>query len=77
MTAKVLVTGLGVISPVGVTVETFWASILAGKANFTESPAVPGSGILAGAIEQDVAEIAGVLHHDRRSEEHTSELQSH
>ena len=40
MTAKVLVTGLGVISPVGFTVETFWASILAGKANFTESPEI-------------------------------------
>ena len=31
MEKRVVITGLGVISPVGIGVETFWQSLLAGK----------------------------------------------
>lgn len=34
---RVVVTGMGILSPIGATTEEFWESLLAGRSNFTES----------------------------------------
>ena len=52
---RVAVSGLGVASPVGQDVPTFWDAVVAGRSHFTEARAVPGSKILVGAIAGDVA----------------------
>lgn len=49
---RVVVSGLGIVSPAGCDVDSFWRSLLAGSASFGEASALPGKRVLA-------AEIAG------------------
>ena len=48
---KVFVTGLGVISNVGVTLEEFWASLVAGKGKFSTSRLAPKLSYPVGAVD--------------------------
>ena len=48
---RVVITGLGVTTPAGFDLQTFWDSLIGGKNIFAESTELPGSGILVGAID--------------------------
>ncbi len=48
--SKVLVAGLGVVSSAGVSLDTFWAELVAGRGAFVDAASVPGSGIRVGAV---------------------------
>ena len=67
---RVVVTGLGSVTSLGLDVETYWANILAGKSGVSAIERIDVSDITA----KIAAEIKDF---DIRSEEHTSELQSH
>lgn len=49
---RVVVSGLGIVSPVGCDAESFWQALLAGRESAREASALPGKGIR-------VAEVAG------------------
>lgn len=51
---RVVVSGLGIASPVGLDLETFWNGLLAGKNIFAELVLMPGTNILVGAIDPSV-----------------------
>lgn len=42
---RIVVSGLGIVSPVGCDVDSFWRSLLAGSAAFGEASALPGRGL--------------------------------
>ena len=52
---RVVVTGLGVTSPAGFTLDDFWSNLTTGAHIFRESALLPGSGILVGAIDPSMA----------------------
>jgi nodulation protein E len=52
---RVVVTGAGVASPAGFTLDSFWSSLTNGTDIFSEHVDLPGSGILVGAIAPDVS----------------------
>jgi len=52
--SRVIVSGIGITSPNGLTLTDFWASLLAGTDVFSETPTLPGSGIRVGAIDPSV-----------------------
>ncbi|KPF61862.1 nodulation protein E [Bosea sp. AAP35] len=47
---RVVVSGLGIVSPVGCNVDTFWRSLLAGSAAFAEASALPGRGLCVAEV---------------------------
>ena len=48
----VVVSGLGVAAPCGLTTADFWASLVGGRSAFTPARALPGSGIIAAEIAE-------------------------
>jgi nodulation protein E len=50
---RVVVSGLGVVSSAGTSVEAFWANLVAGTGAFTEAASSPGTGIRVGAVIGD------------------------
>lgn len=42
---RVVVSGLGIVSPVGCDIDSYWRSLLAGSAAFAEASALPGRGL--------------------------------
>ncbi|MFJ2396479.1 beta-ketoacyl synthase N-terminal-like domain-containing protein [Streptomyces sp. NPDC087843] len=60
-TARVFITGLGVISPAGAGVEPFWDDLCAGRSRFEELPPLYAGmkpGILGGRVPEEAREIA-------------------
>lgn len=52
---RVVVSGIGVVAPVGQDLPTFWSGVSHGRASFTEARAMPGAGIKVGEIAGDVS----------------------
>ncbi|WP_407051808.1 beta-ketoacyl synthase N-terminal-like domain-containing protein [Methyloraptor flagellatus] len=50
---RVVVSGLGVVSSAGTSVEAFWANLVAGTGAFAEAASSPGTGIRVGAVIGD------------------------
>jgi len=48
---RIVITGIGIITPAGCDPESFWDSLISGRNIFAEAPVLPGSGILVGAID--------------------------
>src|SRR2546430_3444478 len=71
---RVVVTGLGIVAPVGIGVTEAWSNIVAGKSGITRITRFDPSGLGS----QIAGEVKGfdVTRYLPRSEEHTSELQS-
>lgn len=57
--SAVVVSGLGVAAPCGLTTADFWASLVAGRSAFTPAQALPGSGIIAAEIVES-ADFSGL-----------------
>ena len=53
--SAVVVTGLGVVSPSGLDLETYWANLIAGRPNFTVARAVPDANLVVAAIDEGTA----------------------
>lgn len=47
---RIVVSGLGIVSPVGCDVDSFWLALLAGRDSVSEATAVPGKGIRAAEV---------------------------
>lgn len=54
---RIVVSGLGVVSPVGCDTESFWQALLTGRGSFSEASALPGKGIrVSEVLSQDFME---------------------
>jgi nodulation protein E len=52
---RVVVTGMGVVSPCGATLDDYWQALLTGKDIFSVTDAAPGFALRVGAIGESVA----------------------
>ena len=43
--ARVVVTGIGVVSPIGIGIDTFWSSLLAGRSGIGRLKAIPNENL--------------------------------
>jgi nodulation protein E len=48
---RVVVTGLGVATPLGLDLASFWQGLTSGRDTYAETPHMPGSGVLVSAID--------------------------
>jgi nodulation protein E len=52
---RILVTGLGVVSPLGRDLASFWHGLTSGRDTFAETPNLPGSGILVSGLDAAIS----------------------
>src|SRR5690625_5627164 len=89
MARRVVVTGLGLVTPVGNTVKESWENIVAGKSGITPIEHFDATGFntrFGGSVKdfdispylnpKDARKMDLFIQYGVRSEEHTSELQS-
>jgi len=48
---RIVVSGLGIVSPVGCDTGSFWQALLAGRSSFAEASALPGKGVRVAEIQ--------------------------